>query len=177
MISPLAIAAILAGGTGFLLALVVRELLSARRIELVDAEWVSRFSVAKYRPMLRLIAAEDFQYLARQRGYHPRIAGRLRRERTRVFRGYLKCMRHDYRKLEAAMALWMMNSPADRPDLARDLLRRRLTFTLAVLAAKWRLLLYAHGLESVDPNRLLDALSDMRLDLRRAVLVRQATLA
>jgi len=158
-------------------ALLFHKLVSPSRCELVSAEWLSRFSVAKYRPMERLFSDEDYRYLARQKGYRPELARRLRRERIKIFRGYLKWISSDFRRLEAAISFWMSHAQQDRPDLAKALLKRRLSFFFALAAARWRLLLYGFGLSTADVRRLVDSLDQMRVHLRRMALVRQASLA
>jgi len=171
------VAGAVTGGAAIILAILIRELGSPARGEVISTVWLSRFSVAKYRPMERLFSEEDYRFLAGQRGYSPRIARRLRRERIKVFRGYLRLLRSDYRKLEAAIALYMANSPVDRPDLAKALFKRRIHFTCALLAAEWRARLYGMGLTQSDTQRLVAALDDMRDHLRRQALVRQASRA
>jgi hypothetical protein len=173
----LTVAGAVAGAMAIVLVLLIRKLVSPARCELVSTEWLSRFSVAKYRPMERLFSEEDYRYLNGRRGYHPRIARQLRRERIGVFRGYLRLLRSDYRRLEAAIGLYVADSPVDRPDLARALIQRRLQFTRAVLAAEWRLRLHGFGVSPPDTQRLVAALDDMRTHLRRQALVRQASLA
>ncbi|MFB3777078.1 MAG: hypothetical protein ACE141_05680 [Bryobacteraceae bacterium] len=173
----LSIAAITGGVVALVLALLFQRLVSPSRCELVSSDWLSRFSVARYRPMERLFSEEDYRYLARQKGYRSDIARRLRRERIKVFRGYLSWISADFRRLEAAASFWMAHAPQDRPDMARALLKRRLSFTAAMLGARWRLLLYGFGLSNADVHRLIGSLDEMRVELRRMVLVRQATLA
>ncbi|HSW49345.1 MAG TPA: hypothetical protein VLH09_04180 [Bryobacteraceae bacterium] len=171
------IAAIAGGGVALVLAFLLRTLVSPSRCELVNADWLSRFSVARYRPMERLFSEEDYHYLARQKGYRPEVAKRLRRERIKVFRGYLSWLTSDFRRLEAAASFCMAHAPQDRPDLAKALLKRRLAFSAALIGARWRLLLYGFGLSNADVHRLIGSLDDMRVELRRVALVRQATLA
>ena len=124
----------MAGGLALVLGLLIHRLVSPSRFELVSAEWLTRFSIAKYRPMARLFSEEDYRYLAAQKGYHPKLAKRLRRERVLVFRGYLAFLKADYRRLEAALNLYMADSRTDRPDLAKEILKRRARFTASVLA-------------------------------------------
>ncbi len=164
-------------GVAVAFGLLIRRLASPAKAELVSTEWLSRFSVAKYRPMERLFSDADYRFLERQRGFNPGIARRLRRERMRVFRGYLRCLKSDYRKLESMIALYMANSPVDRPDLAWGLVQRRVQFGFAMLAAEWRLRLYGLGLQPSDTRRLVVALDDMRSHLRRQALARQAAAA
>ncbi len=169
-----------AGTVGALIvvmALVLRRLISPGHCELVSAEWLSRFSVAKYRPMERLFSDEDYLYLSKQEGYRPEMAKRLRRERIAIFRGYLKCMSADFRRLEAAISFWMAHSSEDMPDLAKALLKRRVRFFLALASARWRVLLYGFGLSVSDVRRLADSLDDMRVHLRQMALARQESLA
>ncbi len=77
-------------GVAVAFGLLIRRLASPAKAELVSTEWLSRFSVAKYRPMERLFSDADYRFLERQRGFNPGIARRLRRERMRVFRGYFR---------------------------------------------------------------------------------------
>jgi hypothetical protein len=177
MFGPMHIAALMAATLVCVLALVFQRLLSPSRYELVSTEWLSRFSVARYRPLERLLSEDDYRFLARQKGYHPRIGLRLRRQRVRVFRGYLKCIGSDFRRLEAAVNFWMVHSPVDRPDLAKSLLRKRFLFSWAVMKAKWRLLLYGFGLSTADTQDLIGSLDDMRIYLRRVALAHQASRA
>lgn len=133
---------------------------------LPTAEWLSRFSVEKYRPMERLLAEEDFAFLARQPGFTPRLARRLRAEHRRVFRGYLRSLRRDFNRLYTATKLLLLDSAHDRPDLALTLLKQRLTFELALAAVHGRLALQTLGLGTVDVRGLVGALENMRVQLR-----------
>ncbi len=177
MYVPVIAASLIAGATILAFAVLFLKLVSPRRCQIVSPEWLSRFSVAKYRPMERLFSEDDYRYLAAQRGYRPEIGRQLRRERIRVFRGYLKCLRADFTRLEAAVNLWMANSPTDRPDLAKTLLKQRLLFTYAMLGAEVRLVLHSAGMGTVDVHGLVGSLDGMRVELRRLALVRQGSLA
>ncbi len=174
---PILLAALLAGGAALAMVLLLRSLVSPRRLQAINTEWLSRFSISRYRPMERLFSEEDFRFLAAQEGFRPSIARHLRRERARVFRGYLACLRADFGRLEAAAALYMAACSQDRPDLAKALLKRRLVFAHAVAMAELRLILYRFGLGSVDVNRLVVSLDGMRLYLGQMALSRQASLA
>lgn len=127
--------------------------------------------------MARLFAEEDYAFLAGQRGFNPRIARQLRRERRRVFRSYLNCLKRDFGQLEAAIKMCMIMSRQDRPDLAKALLKRRLVFTYALMVTEWGLALHSLGLGTVDVSRLVGSLDGMRIQLGQAALVRQGSLA
>jgi hypothetical protein len=168
---------VIASGITTALVVLIHKLASPGRCELVSAEWLGRFSVAKYRPMERLLSPADFCFLSAQKGYRSKAARRLRRERVRAYRGYLKCLRADYRKLEAAVSLSMAHSPKDRPEMALDLLKRRLRFQAALAAAQCRLILFALNVTWGAQPRLADNLDDLRVCLRRVAMVRQASLS
>ncbi len=173
MFIPIQIGALIAAGLACAFAVVFRFLTSPSRCELVSSEWLSRFSVARYRPLGRLLSQDDYRFLEQQKGYHPRIARRLRRERVKVFRAYLHCISSDFRRLEAAINLCMVSAPQDRPELASALLIRRFHFACALALAQWRLLLYRLGLGSVDVRDLVSSLDGMRSQLGHMALVRQ----
>jgi hypothetical protein len=172
MLWIISIAAGIGGALTVLLALSLRRLVSPGRIELVDPEWLNRFSVAKYRPMSRLFSDEDYRYLSKQTGYRPEIGHRLRRERIAVFQGYLRCISADFRRLEAAVSFWMANAPGDMPDAAKALLKTRLQFFMALTGAHWRVQFYRFGLGTMDGHQLVDSLDDMRVCLRQMALAR-----
>ena len=50
-----------------------------------DPEWLEDFSISRYRPMLRLLSEDDYEFLASQAGYKGKIASQLRAERRKVF--------------------------------------------------------------------------------------------
>jgi len=174
---PIIVGLLVAGGTACLLALLYRNLTSSVRVPDVDIGRLNRFSVARYRPMARLFAEEDYAFLAGQRGFNPRIARQLRRERRRVFRSYLNCLKRDFGQFEAAVKVCMIMSRQDRPDLAKALLKRRLVFTYALMVTEWSLALHGLGLGTVDVSRLVGSLDGMRIQLGQAALVRQGSLA
>jgi hypothetical protein len=177
MYGNMIIGAALAIGTTAALVLLIHKLASPARCELVSAEWLSRFSVAKYRPMERLLSQSDMRFLGAQKGYRPKVGRRLRMERIRAYRGYLKCLRADYRKLEAAISLWMAGSSKDRPELALGLLKSRIKFQLGLAHAEWRVVLYGLNIAPAKQVQLVEGLDDLRICLRRVALVRQASLS
>ncbi len=168
MTNPLIIA-----GVGVFAVLAVMLLLLARRVlasgrqREVSPEWLRSFSTARYRPMERILAEEDFRFLASQCGYEPRIERKLRAARRRVFRQYLRCLRKDFARLEACVRWLMVHSAVDRPDLARLLWRYKFAFLCAVAAAEARLLLHGFGLQPADAGRLVSALDLLRGELKR----------
>ena len=63
----------------------------------VTAEWIDELSVDGYQPMMRLLENDDIRLLRAQPGFTRQMAAKLRRERCRVFRSYLRCLNSDLR--------------------------------------------------------------------------------
>jgi hypothetical protein len=173
----LAAAGLVGIGVGTALVLVFRQLLSTARHHEVSVDWLNRFSISRYKMMGRLFSESDFEFLKSQKGYHPSISRHLRRQRQAIFRCYLSCLKRDFGRLEAALMLCMTASRADRPDLAKVVIKRRLVFTWAVVCAECRLALYGLGLGTVDVSGLIGSLSGMRVELGQMALARQAVAA
>ncbi|HUO31427.1 MAG TPA: hypothetical protein VMU80_19545 [Bryobacteraceae bacterium] len=127
--------------------------------------------------MERLLAGEDYQFLASQPGFDRRLLRRMRAQRRKVFRGYLACLRRDFSQVGAALRLMMMYSSEDRSDLARILYRQEALFAASMLAVQGRLLLHACGLGTVDVRGLVAAMECVRLQLRQVVPAESAAAA
>jgi hypothetical protein len=112
----------------------------------------------RYRPMLRLLADEDFRFVAA----NPHLKKKLRTQRCQLFRGYLRCLTRDCGSLLAGLRHAMVHSGVDRPDLAHVLIRSRFRFTMAVCNAEIRLVLYSAGIGRVDITGLVAALDALR---------------
>lgn len=139
-----------------------RRLISRERDAHPDLEWCREFSIARYRPMERLFVAEDYDFLAAQPGFQPKIYRKLQAERRRIFRHYLRCLRRDFNRLSTAAKLLLLHAPQDRPDLAALLLKQRLVFTYAMAGVQCRLALQTVGIGRVDVRRLVGSLESMR---------------
>ncbi len=116
--------------------------------------------------MERLFSPEDYEFLAAQPGFTPRLARRLAAERRKIFRRYLRCLRRDFDRLYLATKLLLLHAAQDRPDLAVALFKQRLTFQFALAAVYCRLALQTLGLGTVDARGLVSALQAMRDQLR-----------
>jgi hypothetical protein len=163
--------AILVLSTFALIAMIVviRRVGSAGRDLPVTAEWIADLSIERYRPMLRLLDAEDIEFLRSQPGYNPRMASRLRVQRARIFSGYLRCLSNDFSRICAALNLVMAQSRHDRPELAAVLMRQKATFAYGIISAYGRLALYRWGLCSVDVTSLVSCFDGMCQELRQLV--------
>jgi len=146
---------------------VFRRLVSRHKEADADLEWCRDFSIARYRPMERLFVEDDYDFLAAQPGFHPRISRKLQTERRRVFRHYLRCLRRDFDRLSTAAKMVLVHAAEDRPDLATTLLKQRMVFRYAMLVVEFRLTLQTLGIGKVDVRRLVSSLEAMRDQLRQ----------
>ena len=121
-------------------------------------EWVAEFSPARYRPMERLLAEDDFQLIA-EKGSSTKAAERLRSERRRIFRLYLGQMNRDFCRLQAIGKLMILYSPQDRSDLVEVLIRQELKFRVLWMSMHARLLLHAAGIGSLSLGGLVDPIT------------------
>jgi hypothetical protein len=133
------------------------------------ADWISGLSVERYRPMLRLLDDSDLEFLCRQPGFDRRVAGRLRRQRCRIFRGYLNSLADEFRKMCGTLRVLMVHSAVDRPDLALALTRKQSEFRLCMLRARWRLLLFQWGSGCVDIAGLMNLFDNLCGELQGMV--------
>ena len=177
MIPLLAGGALLGLTSAIAFALLFGKMVSRERFSDFDAEWLNNFSLAKYKPMERLFAEEDYEFLASQKGYRLEIGRKLRSQRRKVFRLYLRGLKRDFYRLERAVRMLIVSSPVDRPDLAKTLLQQRLAFMWAMFQVECRLALHTLGLGGVDISALVGSLDAMRLELAQvAVLPRTSAL-
>lgn len=145
------------------LGFVARKLISHQTPQGFDPQWLEDFSISKYRPMLRLLSEDDYEFLASQAGYKGKIASELRTERRKVFRAYLRNLVRDFHRLQQAAKTMALYSPQDRPELVATLLKQRITFSFAVLAVRLRLSLHTVGVGTVDVRKLIGSLDHLRV--------------
>ena len=150
---------------GLALVFIFREMGSRTTAKEFDPAWIEDFSIDEYRPMLRLLSEDDYEFLAGQAGYESKIGSQLRRERRRIFRAYLRNLVRDFNRLQHAAKIMTVCAAQDRPDLAQALLKQQLTFTIAVVAVKARLALHTIGIGSVEVRNLLGTVDSLRAEI------------
>lgn len=162
-------AAVAATGSVVLVAavLIVVRLLAYRTVGDRPQPETDGFSPARYEPMARLLAEEDFLFLASQPGYKPEIGAKLRRERRRIFRLYLRDLAHDFHLLHAEARAMVAESKAEHAELVGVLMRQQILFWRAMVGIELRLWLDQAGLSKADARRLVESIEAMRLDLAR----------
>ena len=152
-------------------ALIIGLILALRNLALgeselpVTAEWISELSTDRYRPMMRLLDPDDLEFLRSQPGYTPEMESRLRAQRCQVFRGYLRCLNLDFRRVGTALKIIMSQSEHDRGDLATILLHHQVQFALGLQVVRVRLQFYQWGIGHVDAASLLTIFDLMRIEL------------
>jgi len=109
----------------------------------------SSIDADRYRPMLRLLSDEDHDFVS-----DPALCKKLRIRRCDLFREFLGSLTEDYRVLLSGVRLLMAESGNDRPDLAKALVRNRVSFAVARCRIEVRLRLYALGIGQTDVLRL-----------------------
>jgi hypothetical protein len=147
--------------------LLIVSALRKQSVPPADLDWMESFSVAKYRPMQRLLSERDFEFLASQPGYHPSISRKLRKERRRIFGSYLSCMTRDFQRLYDAAARLALSAAEDRAEFSSTLVRQKLRFQLTVLEVRGRLVLYSLGIGTVDVSGLLNSVVALNAEVRR----------
>jgi len=143
------------------IAAVSATLLFAIRMRLFESGVSSQSrlpDVGRYRPMLRLLSDADLDFAAA----NPALRGRIRAQRREIFRGYLRCLAKEYAGLLSGLRRIMVESGADRPDLAKALAKNRVMFTLALCRVEVHLGLHALGIGTVDVSGLVEALDALR---------------
>jgi hypothetical protein len=144
---------------------IYRQLAAVRRLLPCPPDWTSDFSVDRYRPMFRLMADEDIRFLRSQPGSTPALVKRLRRQRYRVFCGYLHSLELDFHQAFDALVLVMVHSQADRRDIVRALMVSRLKFVFGVWRVRARLFLYRWNLGHEPVARLVSLFEGLQLEL------------
>lgn len=138
---------------------------SAQRALPVTADWIEELSVERYRPMLRLLDADEVAVLKTQPDFAARQEAQFRSQRARVFQGYLRCLSIDFERISMAMRVLMVRSRYDRPDLARVLIQHQILFASGMAVVRTRLFLYRWGLCDVDASGPIRSFEALRREL------------
>jgi len=135
------------------------------------AEWLDRFSLESYGPMVRLLDPTDFAFLERQPGCHPALVGRLRAERREAFLGYLSLLIRDFNQLLRIGRIMQITSSVDRPEFAHALWTQQVRFYWAVCLVRCEVALLPWGVR-VDGRNLVAALTRIFGEVRELAVLR-----
>ncbi len=147
-----------------------------RQTSLPDAAWLHDFSPEKYRPMLRLLDSQDYDWLTSQ-GMEKSAIRELRTERRRIFGTYLQNISRDFGKLHSAASALVLALPGDEPELAGRLLTVRVQFQRTMMLVRMNLLLHDLGLGSVDVRQLVSGIEALHQELRPMIAIRSGAAA
>jgi hypothetical protein len=136
----------------------------------IDINWQS------CRPLERLLDPTEFAYL-RNRGLSKNRIKELRRQRLKLFRLYLRRLTLDFNAVHAALDVTLVNSAEDRPDLARELGKQRLSFYRGLLSVECHLALYAAGIHVAPSLDLIRPLEQLHLHFRQLTPVMEGAQA
>jgi hypothetical protein len=145
-----------------------------------SGDFENLFSPKRYTPMERLLDAADYRFVESQLGHDGRrMLRRFRAGRVSIFKGYARCLRHDFGRISNALKALMIHAPTDRSGLAGLILKQRFIFNMNMLSLQFRLALHSRGLSTpkVDVRELLGALDTMRAQLRALAATAQPSLA
>jgi hypothetical protein len=169
MISVIAVSIVVLAALILATVAVLSKLGSASPSLPVTAEWIDELSTDRYRPMMRLLDSEDIEFLRSQAGYIPTMESKLRAQRYQIFRGYLRCLDSDFKRVCMALKLVLVQSEQDRPDLSAVLVHHKIMFASGLLAVNFRLFMYRWGICTVDVTSLVQIFDVMRIELRTLV--------
>jgi hypothetical protein len=155
------------------IGLLLKSLMRQSREPVPDEAWLRNFSAARYRPMLRLLAEDDYEFLMAASNDKAAVR-RLRAERRQIFRMYLNNLTRDFSRLHLAARIMVLESEQERSEVAERLMRIRFEFFVGVLAVRCRLALHGLGIGTVDVRRLVEAIETMGGDLRTLVPATQS---
>lgn len=140
---------------------VIKKLFRKTSLDDITPEWLGSFSVERYRPMLGLLAHEDFAFLVRQPGFDITIYKKLRRERLEIFDQYFSRLVLDFKKLHTTARYMVARAPEDHSDVVLKLVRLRYAFAISVFQVHFRYLLCRVGIGTLESRVLLTRLQQM----------------
>ncbi len=162
-------AAVLSVCTVGFFAVLLKGLLSRKEAaHRISAEWLENFSTDRYRPMQRLLRQDDFRFLMAQGEAGRKAARKLRAERRRIFRAYLRSMTRDFTRITSVLQLSIASADRDRSELSMLLWREAFNFRYALFVVHIRLGLHATGM-SVDTAQLVRSLDKLRIEMPLAL--------
>jgi hypothetical protein len=152
-----------------------RKLTSGNRETVFSGDLESLFAPSRYKPMERLLGAEDGSFLSSQPACNRGMMRRFRTSRVGIFRGYVRCLGRDFTRVATALKMLMIHAPVDRSALAGLLLKQRLLFSVNMMSLQFRLVLHGLGWSAptIDVRNLVEALDALSSQLRAVALTMQ----
>jgi hypothetical protein len=111
-------------------------------------------SPGRYQPMLRLLE-NDLRFLRAQPGFSAEAHTRLRAQRGRVFRVYLRCLETDFERACVALKYQVAQSRQGRCRLVLLFGWHHMLFSCSMARVRCRLMVYDRGWGTVDAGHLV----------------------
>lgn len=104
-----------------------------------DSSFLDHFSLAAYRPMLRLATQMDRKFLVAAHG--KTLAGCYRKIQRNLLREYLRDASRDFKRLHAIATAKTLHATSDPNDLSMALFEQQMTFIMLIWGIEVRLLM------------------------------------
>jgi len=130
--------------------------ISEARASLPGPDWLFEFSLERYEVMLKLFDQEDYQWILRQHGGNPRFCSRMRAERRRALRAYLRELSRDFENLRAFARTMILHSGKNDDPLIGFLSRQSIRYRFHRWALYVRLLGDPLLETKIDTHQLFD---------------------
>ncbi len=134
----------------------------------VNSKRVKDFTLARYKPLLRLLGEEDYQFIRSLPAYEPAMEKSLRKRRNAAISGYLRALSKDFEMLHKSARMMLAHGEVNRPELLPLLIRQSITFRYAMTVIRIRLAWNNAGLPkvSVDFGKILGPAGWLHSELR-----------
>jgi hypothetical protein len=122
--------------------------------------WDGEFDIDRYRPMERLLAADEASYLSTAGLSHSELK-QFRKQRRRLFERYLRNLEADFARLHSAARTLVLDAPEDRPELAAAIIRQQIAFKRTVWTVRLGLRVPGFSGAAAQVGRLLELADGM----------------
>lgn len=173
-------------------AVLIGRFLGAGSVGEADLKWLEEFSVERYRPMERLLAGSDHRfYRAEMRrafaDARDILAGRstgrnkgpdnrrsrdafqwyqFRAKRRQIFRGYLRSLSRDFRRLQAIAGAQLPVLQTIDPQISISLFKLRISFATSYALIELQLAVDFFCLRPIEVWPLMEYINGLNTQLR-----------
>ena len=150
----------------------IRRLASGDRLNPLPDEPIDVFSPEWDRHLQRLLGQADDRF-PQLNPANSRADRESRKLRVRIFRGYMRQLFDEARRILRALKLVIITSETDRSDLASAVLKLQILFAVSVISVEVRLVLYRIGWVGIDASSLTGTLNAIREQLQSSAALAQ----
>ncbi|MEP7353519.1 MAG: hypothetical protein ABI824_09845 [Acidobacteriota bacterium] len=128
----------------------------------------SPYEASHYAPMVRLLDAEEVEFLESQEGISANEISKFRQDRRLIFREYLSELAADFHRIHAQARMMVATAPEEHSDLVGMLMGQQLAFWKAMFMIECQLALEVVGVRNINPQPLVDLVNSFNLAVVRA---------